>query len=127
MDQEFEKSMEEYRQKRQEDIKKAKAELFAYLADEQPLITRITACHSGSNDQGWVDEIRYFGTNDESIEFQDAMLADLVNELFLYVTPEAFEVNEGGDGEIHIDPVTQQVAVEHNQYFVDQESNTYEA
>jgi hypothetical protein len=118
---------EEDGQQPQENIKKAKAALFAYLADKQPLVTRISASYRGYDDEGWVDEVRYFGIEDESIDLKDETLAGLVEELFEWVTPLGFEINEGGDGEIHVYPATQKVVVEHNHNVVHQESESYEA
>jgi hypothetical protein len=125
MDFDFEKLMEESRQQRQEGIKEAKAALFAYL-ERFPQVARITACYSGSGDEGWVDDVRYFGTGGDRIDLDDKRLSGLVDELFQYVTPDGFEINEGGDGEIHVYAAAQEVVVEHNQNVVYQESETYE-
>jgi hypothetical protein len=122
----FEKLMEEDRQQRQGAIKKAKALLFAYLAETCPQIAHITACYSGSGDEGWVDEVRYFGAGGEPIDLDDNRLYDLVDSLFRYGPPGGFEINEGGDGEIHAYVAAQKVVVEHNYNVVYQESETYE-
>jgi hypothetical protein len=127
MDQEPNNWWDKWREERNEKIKEAKAALFACVAEKCPQIARITARYSGSGDEGCVDEVCYFGTGGEPIDFNDEMLAGLVDELFQYVTPVGFETNDGGDGEIHVDAATQKVVVEHNQNVVHQESNTYEA
>jgi hypothetical protein len=46
--------------------------------------------------------------------------------LFSTVTPDGFEDDEGGDGEIEIICDSQMVIVHHNQNVVRQESDTYE-
>jgi hypothetical protein len=102
--------LEKWREERQENIKGAKAALFAYLAEKRPQIARITARYSGSGDEGWVDEVCYFGPGGEPIDFNDETLAGLVDELFQYVTPGGFENNEGGDGEIHAHAATQSLS-----------------
>jgi hypothetical protein len=125
MSHDMDKWFEEAREERQKGIKESKGALFAYLAERCPQIARITARYSGSCDEGWVDEVHYFGTEDEPIDFNDDVLAGLVDTLFQYVTPVGFETNEGGDGEIHAYAATQKVVVEHNQNVVRQD--TYEA
>jgi hypothetical protein len=127
MDQEFDSWLEKAKQERQEGINQAKVALFACLANTHPHIARITAFYSGSGDEGFVDELFYYDANDAAINLEDDALAALVEKLFFYVTPEGFEINDGGDGEIHVYPATQKVVVEHNQNVVHQVSETYEA
>jgi hypothetical protein len=125
VDQEFKKWMDVHEQERQGNIKGAKAALFAHLTEKCPQIARITARYSGYGDEGAVDEALYFGPGGEPIDFDDETLYGLVDNLFQYVTPDGFEINDGGDGEIHVYAATQKVVVEHNDNVV--ESDTYEA
>jgi hypothetical protein len=126
MDLDIEKLMEERRQERQEGAKNAKAALFAYLAKRRPQIERITVCYSGSGDEGWLDEVRYFGAGGERIDLDDERLSWLVDDLFEDGVPDRFGINEGGDGAIHVYAATQKVVVEHNCNCGCQESETYE-
>jgi hypothetical protein len=125
--QDFEQRMDEYEQRRQENAKGAKAALFAFLAEKCPQIARIIAYYNGYGDEGRIYEVRYFGAGGEPIDFDDETLYGLVDELFQYVTPDGFEDNDGGNGEIHAYAATQKVVVEHTQNVVHQERETYEA
>jgi hypothetical protein len=113
MGHEMDKWLEEAKEERLKGIKEAKAALFAYLAAAHPSVTRISASYSGSGDEGWVDEVRYYGANDEPAELRDEKLGELVEHVFDHVTPVGFENNEGGEGEIHIYPAALKVVVQH--------------
>jgi hypothetical protein len=111
-------------------IDTAKAVLFAYLAERHPDVARIVVRYSGSGDEGYVDEIIGFGSLDadaEKTEFNDEHLKNLIDEVFCHVTPDGFENNEGGDGEIHIYPAIQKMIVHHYENVIHQEHETYEA
>ncbi len=119
---------EQLKEERQENIRQAKATLFAYLAEKHPHITRISASYSGSCDEGCVDTIIWFDATEVAIvDLKDEKLNDLVNAVFEHVTPPGFQNNEGGDGEFHIYPGDQKVVVEHTQNILTQKHKTYEA
>jgi hypothetical protein len=117
----------QYENERRQNLNDAKAALFDHLSRSHPHITHILVRYSGSGDEGWIDELNYYNAKNEAIaDINDEKLVNLVDDLFCYVTPDGFENNEGGDGEVHIYPGSRKAVVEHNYNIIHQESETYE-
>jgi len=116
-------------QETQENITQAKAALFAYLAEHYPQIVRIMVVYSGYGDEGYISDggIEYYDEDNNIIEPEpDAKLNDLIEDIHSHATPDGYEVNEGGDGEIEIKVAEQQIIINHNQNQLSQRSETYE-
>jgi hypothetical protein len=125
----LDQGMAEWLRQREEETTRAKTALFDYLAQHHPQIARIEAGYSGSGDEGFVDEVSYYDSatpDGKRIEVPDDHLGTLMDDLFIGVTPDGFENNEGGEGEIHIYPATRKIIVHHRQNIITQEHETYE-
>lgn len=108
------------------EIEKAKTALFKFLKDKYPNILQIAVSYDGNGDEGFVE---YFACHDKDntiCEVKDGKLDELIDELFVVATPEGFENNEGGGGEIIVEVSAKTVEVRHYQNVVRQESMTYE-
>lgn len=128
-EQEWNEHVERWSQERKQGIEKAKAALFGYLADCHPDIARIEIHYDGYGDEGNVRDTFYYTTldgDDKGVELKDDKMDDLIEDVFDRVTPDGFEVNDGGNGVIHIYPDTCTIKVEHYQNIVEQEFESYE-
>ncbi len=130
MNQNIEQFIDQLKRERQEQLIEAKAALFGYLAERHPQIAHITVSYDGYGDEGSINESHcYDGLDPTSheIEVKDEHLDDLLDTLLDHATPAGYEINEGGDGELHIYPATRKVIVHHWNNVITQEHAAYEA
>ena len=116
-------------QERQQGIEQAKIALFGYLAEFHPQIARIGVQYDGYGDEGNVQDTFYYNTLDvdaKDVALEDERMDKLIDDLFNLVTPDGFEIDDGGNGAIYIYPGSRTILVEHYQNIVEQEFDSYE-
>ena len=102
-----------------EQTKQARSALFLYLAERHPQIAHVLIKYDGHGDEGQIDDIIYFGSDDPAsgpLHVEDDKLEALLYDVWEYEVPFAFETNEGGFGSIRIYPANQKVVVEYQDH-----------
>jgi hypothetical protein len=80
-------------------------------------VTQLVATYSGSNDEGWIDQIELIhadGTRAPLLAGQNitAEMHDKLEGALFGFCPPGFEINEGGHGKITVDTATGRATVE---------------
>lgn len=104
---------------------KAKERLFELQRGKDHL-AGIDVAYDGSGDSGQIESITFLDTTGQTIESEDAPLADAVEEYVYSLLPGGWENNEGAFGTVHIDVAEQKAHVEHSARFEDYETSEFE-
>lgn len=117
---------QEQKEERMRERQEKRSALLTYLPEKHPQVQRIEVEYSGSGDEGYVDEIRYYDANDQPLEVEDADLGEILDDLCWLATPEGFYNDDGGQGTVSIYPTTGKILVEHGQNYMKTVNEEYE-
>jgi len=93
-------------------------------------ILKVEISYNGYGDEGCIEDISYFGPNDEPLTAEvGAHLSDLIDECVCDILNEqwpGWEINEGSSGTATIQVTGGRIEIDHNQHYIGTESDSYE-